>query len=516
MSKGTLRKQILAAVGAVSLGATAMLGGAASAFGDTTGPGPDQPGAPQSGSLTIHKRIGAEGTQGDGTSLDPAPGTALPGAEFTVWQLGTDVGGTCTAIDLTDPEAWGYLEGISESGVKAPAEIEDVVDDDFCVLPGSAEILVTDANGEASFSALPLSLYYVQETKAPDNIVSAAAPFYVSIPLPKADGTWIYNVHAYPKNQELDKPTKEITEDQGDQLVVGDKVKYTIKQTVPALNAGESYTSASVWDVLPSSLAYVDDSAVITLTEGGSVTILEKGVDYTVGNPSVTWTLTDTGLGKLKAGQELKVVFSATVLEVTANGETANPGSEGETPGYGSEFNKKTIPGEPTPYTYWGQLKVTKHDNHQKALKGAEFEIFPKTGDTCPTDKPAGNAVSTGTSDADGIVKWSPNTPDNSSPLGLFVANSNNGPLNNPTKDYCLYETKAPAGYTGAPVQTVTVKPGTTNISEVTITNVPKEGPNLPLTGGEGTLAMSMGGIALLLAAVGIYTVSRRRQAAQA
>lgn len=97
------------------------------------------------------------------------------------------------------------------------------------------------------------------------------------------------------------------------------------------------------------------------------------------------------------------------------------------------------------------------------------------------------------------------------SPLGLFVANSSNGALTNPSKDYCLYETKAPAGYTGAAVKTVNVKAGTTAISNVSVTNTQKEGPKLPLTGAQGTLLMVVGGLVLVAAGTGAVVATRKR-----
>ncbi|MDI9627351.1 MAG: SpaH/EbpB family LPXTG-anchored major pilin [Acidobacteriota bacterium] len=513
-SKDTLARRILAVVGALGLGASTMIGASTAAFAAVGDVGPDQPNHPNSGSLSIHKRVGAQGSAGDGTELQTPPGTPLAGAQFTIWQLGKDASGSCQALDLTQPDAWASVP----TGT-APTSIADVQAAGFCLVAPTGTAQTTDAAGMTTFSDLGLGLYYVQETSAPASVVSKAAPFYVSIPLPHADGSWIYNVHAYPKNQVTEGPAKTIntTPDQPAQgLVVGSTVEWTITQTVPALNAGEVYTSASIWDVLPAdgSLEYASTTSVMV-----GNTVLVEGTDYTINTAGVTWTLTETGRGKIQAGDVITVVFKTKVLKVTQTGEIANPGSDGSEPGYGSEFNGSKVPGVPTPYTYWGALNVTKVDKNQAALAGAVFEIYQRTGTTCAAEAPTTGLVSTGTSGTDGVVTWTPNTPDNSSPLGLFVANSNDGPLVEPTMVYCLYETRAPSGYTGVGVQTVTIHAGSTlivDVNDLTIENKPKEGPNLPLTGAEGTLAMSVGGIMLVAAGMSIYLVSRRRQTQQA
>ena len=501
------RKRFAAGLGAlaVTLGSFG-LGAAASA--DQVGQvGPDQEGHPTSGSLTIHKLVGSQGSAGDGTQQNIS-GKALADVDFTIWQLGKDSGGTCKAIDLTDTNAWANVPATT-----APATLDAVKAAGYCVVdPAAGTTKTTVGNGELTFSDLALGLYYVDETKAPANVSSKTAPFYVSVPLPHTDGSWIYNVHAYPKNQVVDAPSKTINTDvnQGG-LTVGSTVQYTITQTVPALNAGETYKSASIWDVMPTdgSLAY-NSTASVKLNG----TALDAA-DYTIDPSGTTWKLSDSGLKKLHAGDTLEVVFTAKVLKVTATGDIQNPGSDGTKPGYGSEFNGGKVPGGPTPYTYWGQLKVTKVDQKDKPLKDAEFKVTAKGTEACAPEVGNQTVVSAGKSGSDGVVLWSPNTPDNSSPLGLFVANSSNGALTNPSKDYCLYETKAPAGYTGAAVKTVNVKAGTTAISNVSVTNTQKEGPKLPLTGAQGTLLMVVGGLVLVAAGTGAVVATRKRQAAQ-
>ena len=176
----------------------------------------------------------------------------------------------------------------------------------------------------------------------------------------------------------------------------------------------------------------------------------------------------------LTADQVVRVVFTAKVLKVTESGVvdnkpwTTNPGE----PGYGSEFNGKKVPGTTTPHSYWGQLQVLKVDEGGHNLADAHFSVYENG---CPADgsQPTSDAVATGTSDDSGIVQWN-STPAN--PLGLFVANSDTDQdAATLHKNYCLYETKAPAGYIKDYHATVTIKPGTKLVKDVnnlTVTNV--------------------------------------------
>ncbi len=60
----------------------------------------------------------------------------------------------------------------------------------------------TNANGVATFTDLPLGIYYVEEGAGPSQITKKIAPFVLSLPLTNAAGTeWLYDVYSYPKNQ---------------------------------------------------------------------------------------------------------------------------------------------------------------------------------------------------------------------------------------------------------------------------------------------------------------------------
>ncbi len=506
----TLMRRLAAGVGAFALATVGFLGAGMAHAAGVGGVGPDQPDAPDFGSLTIHKRVDSQGQAGDGTIMDPAPGEALAGVEFTIWRLGKTVGDDCVALDMSQAADWDLMP----SGA-APADPADLPEP-LCLADEGTVGGPTLADGIVKFDELAFGLYYVDETYAPPQIVSKAAPFYVSIPLLYKDGSWLYDVHAYPKNQELDVPEKTINPDvEQTGLVVGSTVEWTITQTVPALNEGEEYTSASIWDYLPTdgSLAY---DSTVSVKVGDTTLVKDADYEIIATAAGVTWKLTDIGLGEINAGDTITVVFKTKVMKVTETGDINNPGSiDPEKPGYGSEFNGKPVPGEKVPYTYWGALKVTKVAQNGGKLKGAEFQVFPMTGTKCSEKAPATGLVSTGTSGANGLVLWIPNEPDESSPLGLFVANSPDGPLANPSKAYCLYETKVPAGYTGidGPIK-VTITAGNelvVDVNDLTITNIPRQGPPLPQTGSSATIVMMLVGLGLIGTAGALFAARRAR-----
>ncbi len=480
---------------ALALAGVALTGTVASAD-----PGPDQVDPGTQGSLTIHKRVGvAEGPAGTGEVIANPGGSPLEDVTFTAWRLGKTSGGSCVALDLRDTNVWDDVP----TGI-APATRAGVEAEGFCFVDAinARRTGITNAQGEISWPGLALGLYYVQETNAPADIVATSAPFYVSVPT-KVDSAasnheWLYDVHVYPKNQKQDVPTKVINTDaeQGS-FVLGSTVEWAITQTVPRLNANQTYDIAEIWDVLPAGLEY-DDTTSVQLNGVDLDT-----ADYTIDDAGVKWTLTAAGRDKLAAnvGNTIEIVFTTKVTQVTADGAIANPGSDGTTPGYGSKFNNITTPGEDTPYTYWGQLNVTKTAPGGKVLKDAEFQVFPAAADnTCAPTVPATGLVSTGVSGNDGVVTWTQSVAGpNASPLGLWVANSVKDQLANPSKVYCLYETKAPAGYTGqVGARAVTITPGTANIQAIDVENLPRETPELPLTGAQGTLMLTVGGLALV------------------
>lgn len=484
--KKTALRRMTAGVGALAI---ALVGLGAASTAANAAVGPDQDNAPTSGTLTINKYSGAP--IGEDGTLDTEK--LLDGVEFTVTQVGRTVEGNCVAINLTQAAAWTGLEDLFASAPAAPAA-------PFCLTSTVQDDVTVD--GQVDFD-LAVGIYYVSETDPGDNnIVSPVPPFYVSIPTSNGeDGDgWNYNVVADPKNQLMDEPSKTINTAQED-LVIGDEVEWTITVPIPTLNNDETFTEAVIRDTLDSRLTLVPGSSVVEIDEGATTNFSVAG--------NAVWTFNEDGLEELDAamGGEITITFKTTVNSV---GDGAVPNDD-----YDSTFNGTTVPGEVVPYTYWGQLAILKVDDseQQLPLEGAEFVVFPASAtDTCEAVAPTGTPTATGTSDDNGVVQWEDVDP--ADVLGLWIANVNDGPADpTPKKVYCVYETVAPAGHTLVPAgQAVTIAVGEDNINEITVTNPKKDGPDLPLTGAQGTLLMTVAGLMLVSIGAGAIVLARRRR----
>ena len=504
----SLTRRTLAGVSAIALGLTGVLAASGAAFAANVGP--DQPGHETSGSLTITKYLG-----------NPVGGDSLHnGTELT---------------DLPDLDEAADVEfTIKQVGV---------VDDTSCLIDVTGGVKKTNAEGVVEFSNLDLGLYYVEETDAPEelNIVTPVKPFYVTIPYPSGtvdeDGDevveWTYDVFVYPKNATSTGPVKTVDEEQHG-LQVGDDVTWTITQEVPDLSPDDIET-AIIADKLDSRLKAT--SVVVTLADEDGTDVPLVAGDYTIDgltDPAegglVTVTFTEDGLEKLNEniGGEIKVVLNTEVVSV-GNGSIVNGPWDGDN-GYYSNFGGDDTPGTTTPYSYWGELEVTKVDESDPALTlaGAEFSLYeaPETG--CPAYEDIDDAallVEKGVSDASGVVQWGGDTTAEPpvpavSPLGVLIKNSNTAitPQNTVKKDFCLYETKVPAGYTvtdAGRLTEVTITAGAlseANGGEFDVTNPQTDGPDLPLTGAQGTMLLVLGGLGLVAIAFGAHVVVRNRQ----
>lgn len=518
MTRISNTKRGLSALGVASL-LVAGLGVAASA----AEVGPDQPGAPTEGTLTIHKYAGApvDGAGNDGrllTGNELEDREALGGVTFEVQRVGIIESGTCVdELSLDEPADWDF---VPTTEVPSFGSNEG----DLCAT-GSPATLTTDNFGTAEFTG-NLGLYYVTETDPGDHpVVEQAAPFYVTLPMPTVaddplDYDWNYDVHVYPKNQLAGEPTKTITE-RPDDLTVGSNVTWNLSATVPTLNDAATFTEASIKDQLNDRLGYVSSIVrvgdTVVYSDVAGVEVPTAGLVDRTGE--ATWTFTEEGLAILGENQGAAVTVELVTKVTGGAGEITNGGDDPDNNPAEFSFNGVSRP-TPLAYTYWGQLKITKVDQSDNArkLSGAEFAVHEAADEAteCPAE-PTGDAVSTGTSGEDGVVTWTHADSDTRSPLNLWVANSNTE-LTDPSKAYCVYETKAPAGYTATGPQLVNITSGDlTTANDLNWEDPQREGPDLPLTGASGTLALTAGGLLLMfLGVTSVVLTSKRRQKNQA
>lgn len=426
------------------------------------------------GSLTLHKKKGAESkTPATGKEMEDVQGDALEGVTFKITKLNYDLHGDWskfpkTAADVKDEN-------------KTPTTFEKT----------------TGADGKVAFENLELGIYLVEETKAPDGIVTGA-PFIVSIPMVnEASDAWNYNVVAYPKNTETktEKTVKDADQN------IKDDFSYTINADAPTWGEGKKLTAFRFEDQLDSRLGFQK----VTEVKAGD-TVLQAG-DYTVNNPAengnkLVVTLTERGLAKVKSGDKMSLTFDVKRKEV---GETTELKNQADVifnnPNTGNEVKNKTN----EVVTYHGKLKVVKEDGKEKGkvLEGAKFSLYQ-----CTSAEKLGAQIT-----IDGTKEWTTGADGTFTIDGLHVTDYEDDKEVAPvTKKFCLQETEAPAGYAklDKPVEIDFTRENIKKTGEfkgddeVTlvskIDNLKQDTPNLPMTGGMGVGILAALGAAILAA----------------
>lgn len=536
-------RRALAGAAALALGLVGL--GSAAFAADPLAPGNIDPEA--KGSLTIHKHI--DGTQTplgtpDGKTEVTAKGIA--GVEFTAFPIKN--------LDLSVQSNWNGLDKLevptNACGLdgKTPS----------LTLPGSLGAAQfdqgivfdkTDDQGSAKKDGLAVKAYLVCETYAPANIVQKAAPFFVTIPFPNntanatnGNGSWLYDVHVYPKNKPIDRPTKTV-EVNNNGLSNDGQITYTVSQKVPAIGAGYSFLEFIIGDKMSAGQdAETSNVESVKLDDGSELAFVTmkdvSGKLYVSLKSAALETL------KTKAGKTVVVTFKTKATQVGLlenSAEAYIKAVPGGTPPDTPPTPPKGEEPQPTNkvVSSWGDAIIAKQDkDNQKKLSGAIFEVYNAKAayDGSCTKEIEGSALTINgktsfTTGADGTVKID----------GLFVdkgtaaqkTGADGKPVfdtdgktpvfdeptwehNNTHRCYVLKETAAPAGYvlpTGdAALTPLKVTPNATASStvDVTIDNTKQNVPQLPLTGANGQLLLLIGGSALILLAFGGAFVLRR------
>lgn len=165
------------------------------------------------GSITIHKyewngtKNGAPATgEENDTQLpvgdDGKKPTPLAGATFEIYKVHDENWlksyYSYSSSETFDFKKWNVYAEKSGNAYKVKSDANLKKEKDA----------TTDATGKAEFKDLPLGLYLVIESKAPDSVTTACEPFFVSVPMTKVKDSqtnplsdWLYNVHVYPKNK---------------------------------------------------------------------------------------------------------------------------------------------------------------------------------------------------------------------------------------------------------------------------------------------------------------------------
>lgn len=392
--------------------------------------------------------------------------------------------------------------------------------------------ITTDASGQATISTQDTPTFTVGVYKVTEQSkagYTAAAPFLITLPYTK-DGTWNYNLSAFPKNQVLN-PTKSV-KDTGEKIDqtgtdLGQTITYTIDVPVPADPVG----TFKVEDSLPAGLK----PTAVTVTSDPDAGLVQT-TDYTqtISGQTVTVQITDAGQKKLKAlrnsNPALKLVLelSALVEAFPASGyqfanqaEVTYPHRDTPIKTSSDQDFDPTSAEEPSPtLTKYVDVQITKHGQTAKEsadLSGAEFEIYVCEEKTAGVYETKGSALKGAASanDTKQVTTFTTKDPDKNAKTATVTAfklqdpRYRNGAVLAQAVTYCALETKAPAGFVRDPNPrkiefAANATTGTVEVTDQEETIL----SNLPLTGAAGIYTLlTVGGFLVI---IGFLMNSRR------
>ncbi len=477
------------------------------------------------GSLTIHKYDGTAGTNGKGNKLDESDPALkghnkLDGAGFTVYPILHKQGDA--ALNLKEQAEWKVLASLSKTFVDKK-DVEQKLEEKGLKL-GTAKSEVFTVNGEITLNKLDLSAYAVFETTKPAKATSAVAPFIVTIPFPNATSGingWLYDVHVYPKNQITDTPTKKVAENTPT-VNVGTELLWTVTGKVPTpTKAGEKLQAFRFNDTLDPNLKCGKTEPVI-LVSGQKIASSKYTYSCKDANPSkIVIEFTSEYLATLNGGESIQITFSSTVAKIPGDKVIPNKTYNFEFKNNGdNDFNVvPPSPETPVPNAYFGDFNISKvSDDKKTTLKDAEFKVYTKLTSTGAVDE---TSVVKGSDSKDLVYK--------SNEDGLVqIAGLYRGDRDDAVKAYYVVETKAPAGFkdpdgTDASGPTkekplkieITKDSGKNTAPDKTVINNPftdGDVPNLPLTGAQGKVLLTLAGLAVLAIAAGTAFKTRSRK----
>ncbi|MCL1900560.1 MAG: SpaH/EbpB family LPXTG-anchored major pilin [Promicromonosporaceae bacterium] len=381
---------------------------------------------------------------------------------------------------------------------------------------------ITDANGQVSFLDLPMGLWMVQETKTPPGVVPAA-PFLVTLPMtdPITREDWMYDVFVYPKNAMVT-----VGKTVSDGHTVNDQIEWTIRADIPQL-PDEKIDLFRIVDAIDPRLMvraqeYQGQAVRVMLEQGDSASTIAPELfdldhtDKAPGDRGGTLAIEFNAAGRefldaAPAGSRVVVHIKTVVVEM-GNGEFRNFASF--YPDTKSQFNSSPAESN-TAESRYGGIRFLKADNldRDKVLEGAVFQVYTSREAALAggEDYLRIGINDTWRSDENGLVTIS----------GLRLSNWANGqqvaPGDEGWTSYWLVEVGAPEGYEllAEPIEFPVLTPGEPTIVAFTVENIPHNaGFRLPMTGGAGTTALTVGGLALAGAALAVKVAHSRRQAA--
>ena len=362
-----------------------------------------------------------------------------------------------------------------------------------------------DAGSAATFANLAMGEYFIR----PTSTTSVYQLMLQKVEPTVVDGTYVIEDITFNAKHKEVSVTK--TADKTS-VTKNEKVNYTITVEIPTYATEAVDKSFHVSDLLPDGLT-IDTASIKVKINGADVDTAAYTLDTTA-VAEYTFKLSVsaaqyTASWSANGGKQLVITYTATLndndtTEVNTKETNKVTFDYSFYPYVENSHKQKTDTVDVTTFA----IKIDKYVSGDEGAKlaNAKFDLY-RTATTAEVG--AGLAVTIPHTTIEGILLESGLTTDDSgaATFAKYEANGTN-------YDYYLVETQAPSGYN---ILDYAVKVNFTD-AEVEATNgvytveVPNSsGIQLPITGGTGTVIFTIIGIALMVGAVVLFVVSRKK-----
>ena len=405
-------------------------------------------------------------------------------------------------------EQFGALEDNSDTLKTLLAGLPNYIANKAAISPVDTQTVAAD--GTATFADLAMGEYFIRPTAT----TSVYQLMLQKIEPTTVDGTYkIDDVAFTAKHEEV---TIEKTADKTS-VTKGEKVAYTVTADIPTYSAEATDKSFYVADKLADGLTLNTDSIAVKI-DGAAVDAAAYTLDttataeYTTFKVSVETANYDTYWAS-NSGKQLVITYTATLKD---DNTTAVNAKETNTATFDYSFypyvenshKQKTDTVDVTTFA----IKIDKYVDGSPTTKlsGAKFDLYRTATDA---EIAAGGTETIPHTTVQGIKLESDLVTDNngSATFEKYQANGTH-------YTYYLVETQAPHGY-NILAEAVKVNFTDTDVAAtggVYTVKVPNSsGITLPITGGEGIVIFTVIGIALMVGAVILFVIFRKKAKAK-
>ena len=361
------------------------------------------------------------------------------------------------------------------------------------------------ADGKATFTGLPMGEYFIRPTSS----TSVYQLMLQKVEPTVVDGKYVIDdltFNAKHKEVSVDKAADKTS------VTKGEKVTYTITVDIPTYASQAVDKSFYVSDFLPNGLT-IDPASIKVQIDGTDVDTAAYTLDTTA-VAEYTFKLSVsaaqyTASWSANGGKRLVITYTATLNN---NDTTAVNVKETNTVTFDYSFypyveNSHKQKMDTVDVTTFA-IKIDKYvkNDEDAKLANAKFDLYRTA---TQAEVIAGSAVNIPHTTENGIKLESDLVTDanGTATFAKYEANGTN-------YDYYLVETQAPSGYNildnAVRVNfTDTEVEATAGVYTVKVPN--SSGIQLPITGGTGTVIFTIIGIALMVGAVVLFVVSRKK-----